>query len=298
MFFKEFPVVPYPFYLGDKRQYAIARNILRRVAFSDRINSEAAFTFYEIKDGERPEHIANRLYGNANYHWLILLANDIVDPYYGWYMSQSVLEQYIQKKYSGVVLYFSDLSGNFLYDTDFSAGCTLEQNGIQRPVKYHRDTFCEFVIETPGIVFGSAVVHKPSGTTTDVFIQKVLPYYQGVHHFQLERPTGVAEGVSGAQEFPTMNPISAQTADYEENPPVLGTRYPQSGIGGATGATVEFVDTYIGKYMGVSGDEINLYAVSNYMYENSLNDTKKTIRVLSPAFLNQAVKEFKAAMGV
>ena len=42
MYFKEFPVVPYPFYIGNTRSYAIARNVLRRVAFSDRINNQSA----------------------------------------------------------------------------------------------------------------------------------------------------------------------------------------------------------------------------------------------------------------
>jgi hypothetical protein len=298
MFFKEFPVVPYPFYLGDNRQYAIARNLLRRVAFSNRINEEVAFTLYDIKDGERPEHIANRLYGNANYHWIILLANDIVDPYYGWYMSQSVLEQYIQKRYSGIALYFTDSSGNFVYDTEFASGCTLEQNGISQPIKFHRDTFCEFVVESPVFGIGSAIVHKPSGSTAGIYIQKTLPYYQGVNYFRLERPTGDAEGASGAQEYPVVDPISKQTADYEEYAAVLGNKYPPVGIGGATGATVEFWETYIGKYMGVSGDEINLYSVSNYTYEHDKNEKKRTIRVLNPAFLKQAMKELKAAMGV
>lgn len=298
MYFREFPVVPYPFYLGDKRQYAIARNVLRRVAFSDRINRDVAFTFYEIKDGERPEHIANRLYGNSTYHWLVLLANDITDPYYGWYMSQSVLEQYIQKRYSGVALYFTDSSGGFTYDAAFASGCTLEQNGKRESVKYHRDTFCEFVVEAAVFGIGSAIVHKPNGTTAGIYIQKVLPYFQGVNHFRLERPKGTAEGACGAQEFPMVNPISLQTADYEENSPVLGTRIPPSSIGGATGATVEFWQTYIANYMGISGDENNTYAVSNNTYEQSVNDSRRTIRVLNPAFLNQAMKELKAALGV
>lgn len=298
MFFKEFPVVPYPFYLGDKRQYALARNVLRRVAFSDRINNQVAFTYYDIKDGERPEQIANRLYGNANYHWLILLANDIVDPYYGWYLSQSTLEQYIQQKYSGLVLYFTDSTGGFTANSDFFSGCTLEQNGKQQSIKNYRDTFCEFVVEAPVFGIGSAVVHRPSGATSSVYIQKTLPYYQGVHHFQIERPSDGTTGASGAQQYPVVDPISKQTSDYEEYTPVLGMGVPPVGIGGLTGAVVQFWETYIGKYIGVSGDEVNQYSVSNYVYEHDFNESKRTIRVLNPAFLKQAENELKAAMGV
>ena len=69
-------------------------------------------------------------------------------------------------------------------------------------------------------------------------------------------------------------------------------------IGGATGATVAFWETYIGGYMGVSGDEINTYAVSNYVYENDENESKRTIKVLAPAYMEQAIKELKNALGV
>ena len=102
MYFSDFPLVRYPYYIGDTKEYALARNVLRRVSFSDQINSAAAFVEYSVKDGETAEDIANRIYGNSGYHWIILLANNVIDPYHGWYMSQNTIEQYINKKYSGV----------------------------------------------------------------------------------------------------------------------------------------------------------------------------------------------------
>lgn len=297
MYFKDFPILPYPVYVDDKRTYVLARNILRRIAITEKINQQAAFIDYDIKDGERPEHIANRVYGDANHHWLVLLANDITDPYYGWYMSQITLEQYIQKRYSGIAIYFTEPSGGFTYNSQFFSGCTLNQGNNSQSIKNYRDTFCEFAVESPVFGVGSATVSRPDGGTSGVYIQRTVPYYTGVHHFTVERPPS-GQGSSGAQEFPVVDPLSRQVADYEELPPVVGTRIPPSGIGGATGATVEFWETYIGKYMGVSGDEINIYAVSNYMYEQDKNDKKRTIKILNPAYLTQALNELKAALGV
>lgn len=298
MYFKDFPVLPYPVYVGDKRTYVLARNILRRVALTETVNDKAVFINYDLKDGERPEHVANRVYGNANHHWLILLTNEITDPYYGWYMSQTTLEQYIQKRYSGLAVYFSETaSGGFTYNSYFHSGCTLNQGNNSQSIKGYRDTFCEFTVEAPVFGAGSATVSRPDGGTTDIYIQKTTPYYRAVHHFVVERPT-TGEGSSGAQQFPVVDPLSKQVADYEELPPVLGTRVPPSGIGGATGATVEFWETYIGQYMGVSGDEINLYSVTNQIYEQDKNDARRTIKVLNPAFLTQALNELKAALGV
>lgn len=297
MYFKDFPVLPYPVYVGDKRTYVLARNILRRIAFTQRINEQAAFIDYDIKDGERPEQIANRVYGNANHHWLVLLANDITDPYYGWYMSQTTLEQYIQKLYSGVALYFTEPSGGFTYNSYFFSGCTLNQGNNSQSIKNYRDTFCEFTVESPVFGVGSATVSRPDGGTSSVYIQRTMPYYMGVHHFTIERPSS-GQGSSGAQEFPVVDPLSKQVADYEELPPVFGTPLSPVGVGGVTGASSGFWESYIGKYMGVSGDEINLYAVNNHMYEQDKNDKKRTIRILNPAYLTQALNELKAALGV
>lgn len=298
MYFKEFPVLPYPYYIGDKKAYAIARNVLRRVAFSDRMNNKSAFIQYDVKDGERPEQIANRVYGNPHHHWIILIANNIIDPYHGWYKSQTAMEQYIQKKYTGVLLYFTDRNSGFTYNSEFFSGCTLSQNGKEESITDYRDTFCELKVETPKFSEGDAVVEIPSGSTVGIRLQKILPAYLGVNRFSVERPSGTVDGSNGAQESPTVDPLCYQSADYEGYETVLGTRIQPSGINGATGATVEFWQTYIGRYMGVSGDEINAYAVSNHTYEQSENEKKRTINVLAPAFLQQAIKELKAALGV
>ena len=78
---------------------------------------------------------------------------------------------------------------------------------------------------------------------------------------------------------------------------------PPVGIGGLTGAVVQFWETYIGKYIGVSGDEVNQYSVSNYVYEHDFNESKRTSQFFGnlcfcAAFLKQAENELKAAMGV
>lgn len=297
MYFKDFPVLPYPFYLGDKRSYAIARNILRRVAFTDRINERAAFIDYDVKDGERPEHIANRVYGSPTYHWIVLLANNIIDPYHNWYKSQTAMEQYIQTVYNATNIYFTDRANGFTYNSVFESGCTLGQTGKFSSITNYRNTFCEFTVSNPSFVEGNADVYKPDGTTSGIKIQKILPSYIGVHHFTVSRPTNT-DGSNGAQESPILDPLTKQSPDYEDTGTVVGTRVPVSLVGGATGATVEFWETFIGNYMGVSGSEINTYAISNFTHEQNENEKKRTIKVLAPQFLSQALKELKIALGV
>ena len=226
MYFQDFPVVPYPYYIGDNKAYALARNIIRRVAFSDEINNSAAFIEYSVKDGERPEHIANRVYGDSNHHWIILLTNNIVDPYHGWCKSQTTMEQYIQKRYSGDMIYFSDAAKGFTYNFAYSDGCLLTQAGNSEPITSYRETFCELGVQTPKFSVGAASVTLPSGATTDIYIRKIVPAYLGVNHFRINRPTGTVDGSNGALETPIVDPLAYQSSDYEGYGAVVGCALP------------------------------------------------------------------------
>jgi hypothetical protein len=43
----------------------------------------------------------------------------------------------------------------------------------------------------------------------------------------------------------------------------------------------------------VDSDASGATAVSNYIYEETLNDSKRTIRIMQPEFVNLVVDEFK-----
>ena len=54
---------------------------------------------YMVKNGERPDQISYREYGDEQYYWIILHVNEVVDFYNEWPMSQYNLDQYITDKY-------------------------------------------------------------------------------------------------------------------------------------------------------------------------------------------------------
>ena len=54
---------------------------------------------YDVVSGERPEDIAYKHFGNTQYHWVILLTNNITDRYYGWPLSNQEFESFITSKY-------------------------------------------------------------------------------------------------------------------------------------------------------------------------------------------------------
>ena len=72
----------------------------RRVKLSEEIKRNAAFfDKYDVMDGETPEIIADKFYGDSNLHWLILLSNEIIDPRLDWVMDFNTLVSYVKGKY-------------------------------------------------------------------------------------------------------------------------------------------------------------------------------------------------------
>ena len=80
--------------------YKLLPNILRRVKLRSGLRSGAfMFDNYDVKDGERPEDIAFKWFGDAEYHWVILMTNNITDRYYQWPLTQPQFQEYITDKY-------------------------------------------------------------------------------------------------------------------------------------------------------------------------------------------------------
>ena len=98
MYFKAFPSIYYDS-KGDGN-FKVVLNLLRRVAVRSKVKaSTALFDTYEIREGESPEALAYKLYGDTEYHWIVLLMNDITDRYHQWPMSTPQFLSFVSDKY-------------------------------------------------------------------------------------------------------------------------------------------------------------------------------------------------------
>ena len=53
-----------------------------------------------MSQGEKPEDIAFKYYGDATLHWVILLVNDVVDRFHQWPMTVPQFEKFVADKYT------------------------------------------------------------------------------------------------------------------------------------------------------------------------------------------------------
>ena len=97
-YFDRFPMMVYDIKNNDN--YKLLPDILRRVKQRNAIASgQFIFDTYDVRNGEKPEDIAYKWFGDAQLHWVILMTNNVTDRYYQWPMSDVQFANFIADKY-------------------------------------------------------------------------------------------------------------------------------------------------------------------------------------------------------
>ena len=97
-YFERFPKMIYD--IKNNGNYKVLPNILRRVKQRNAIASgQFIFDTYDVKNGEKPEDIAYKWFGDAQLHWVILMTNNVTDRYYQWPMNDAQFAEFIADKY-------------------------------------------------------------------------------------------------------------------------------------------------------------------------------------------------------
>ena len=98
MYFSNFPLMAYD--IKGNKGYKLVPDILRRVKLRANIrNGMFMFDNYDVKEGETPEIVAFKWFGDAEYHWVILMTNNITDRYYEWPLTQPQFQTHLEDKY-------------------------------------------------------------------------------------------------------------------------------------------------------------------------------------------------------
>jgi len=101
MYFKNFPTIIYD--AVGNGEFKDVKNLLRRVAIRAKVKTNTLlYDTYDVKEGESPESIADKLYDDPELHWVVLLVNDVTDRYHQWPLNYSQFNQYIADKYDNI----------------------------------------------------------------------------------------------------------------------------------------------------------------------------------------------------
>ena len=99
-FFDQFPRINYNL-TGVNGNTTVVTDIFRRVKARSKIaDNVSLFDKYTVMEGEKPEDVAYKAYGDADYFWVVTLVNNIVNRYYDWPLPQFAFQQFLKDKYS------------------------------------------------------------------------------------------------------------------------------------------------------------------------------------------------------
>tara|TARA_S200000501_G_scaffold45600_1_gene36879 strand:+ start:2174 stop:2833 length:660 start_codon:yes stop_codon:yes gene_type:complete len=102
-YFRELPNLEYQSPFSDRlsdSSYVFAKNIFRRMKIRDDLqNIFTIFDKYQIVDGSRPDTVADELYGNPDYDYVVLLTANIINVRNQWPVTNKELYDYALKKY-------------------------------------------------------------------------------------------------------------------------------------------------------------------------------------------------------
>jgi hypothetical protein len=123
-YFNSFPKITTTDYKGNG---VVATNIMTRVnMIPSLMRNPLLFYSYDIQEGDTPEIVASKYYGDVNRHWMVLYANQILDPQWAWPLTTQQLGKYIADKYAAEAE---------------EANVPSSISYAQQTIKYHLKTF-------------------------------------------------------------------------------------------------------------------------------------------------------------
>lgn len=274
--YEKLPIVNYLTPQGYRRM----SDITVRFKVEQTVIDEGAFPLnVTINDTDRPDILAHRVYGDSTMNWVVLNLNNMINPYYDWVLSSVAMDNYLEEKYPGYTLFLTSIGGLTAFEGSFRTNDIVYATGVSsaaaqpsildslknaRVIEYDPQ-YCRLVIDltlktawvpAEGDFIAGANANALGEQTYYVAkIGKVIASQYAAHHFE--------------------------NSDGE----ILNPRIPES-LHGEYLTTSSFGFTFgatpIGRY--ILEDHTD-GMVTNRDYEFKLNDEKRNIVLVEPAFM-------------
>ncbi len=102
-FFDVFPTVDYNVTRTSGSQPETVPNIFFRISILKSTLAQAsAYDRYLLEEGDTPEIISEKMYGDSGAGWIIIYANKIFDPQFDWPLTPDQFEAYLIQKYGSI----------------------------------------------------------------------------------------------------------------------------------------------------------------------------------------------------
>lgn len=188
-YFQSFPQIVTIDYVGNN--IVLTNLMIRSEVVPGLLNNPLLFYSYDIQDGDTPEIIADKYYGDPYRYWIVLYANQLLDPQWSWPMNQNLFQDYIIDKYTAATANSLHISANTVTPSQVMA---YTQGTIQNYIK--AVTTVDSYLQTPNtviyIIDSSAYANvpvNPVNITLDgaLVSQTTSKYTQSIYDYELQQ---------------------------------------------------------------------------------------------------------------
>lgn len=290
-YFRNFPQILYSIN-NDTLDFKYVPNILSKVKFNDSVVNNASLYFeYDVKDGERPEDIANRIYEDPLKHWIILIANNITDPNYDWVLSMDNFEKYINNKYTtiNVALKTTETyANNYIVDeVVYQGGKTVDRADVEATVEAYDSVNKILTVNRASSVFSSTANVVGTESKESHTITSITYNNDGI---QFARSTNshykVLETIQNSYDKKVI------TKEYKVSANDFN-HFSDTVVNRVLGTTTSSTLLNDGSILTIKRD---VSAITYYDYEMELNEKKRKIKIPRSDFASAIEAQFKQLM--
>ena len=278
-FFKKFPLVDFDIKKDGTVQQMV--DIFRSVRpVEEFLDDPATYSFYEIRNGERPDIVSTRLYGSPEFYWTFFVINEFLhDGYRAWPMSEEDLLEYLKTEYAGFAIttqptFVTEQADSIAGKFALGEVITGNRSGAQgRLVKKNVD-MNQLIVQD--VTLGTAGIHPVTGTDPLVVGGAFIGDISAGDN---NRTEDIAGGTSGdvVASYRVFKYIDAPYYYYNTLDP---DKKPVSNA------------AFLGDVAGTVSE--GSLAFETYReHEIELNEERSRIRYISPEFINQFVDKFE-----
>lgn len=133
--------------------YSLVKNLFKRAKLREDIYQDLAFfSKFDILGDDRPDNVADLIYGDATLDWVVLLSNNIVNVQSEWPLSQADFNRYITEKYDSEEILYSGIhhyeSREVKANDDTIIIPAGERVGVGQSVSFYDDITEQQIIRT------------------------------------------------------------------------------------------------------------------------------------------------------
>ena len=268
-FFQQFPKINFDF--EGKGVDTTIVDLFRFIKVEDIFKDDLSiYTYYQVKNGDRPDVVSDILYGTPDYYWTFFILNEhLKSGLSGWPMSTESFETYMDEQYPGTAIITRP---------------EIVRDGFGLVIDYRNSLADRFTVgETiTGLQSGATGILSSKDTQLSQLILRDVDGYFQANEFVLGELS--RSQVTSYLVIPHRDaPHHYENADGKISYNAL---YIDESTLFINGSSVQnLIDPAV--------TDSSLSAISNYEYENQLNDDRANIRVLRKEAVYDFVKTFR-----